>query len=132
MSLLTSLIRASTQFQQAMERRQTPSTGPEAAPGKAQAKAMETEPTPGDDRFTPSENNQSDLSRLKARRLAMTDYKQTVGQDLAFVRETLRQQLNGLQDLVHRYDTMRRSVSAEQIEAAGNSRAYAFNLNARA
>ena len=75
MSLLTSLIWASTQFQQAMERRQTPSTGPEAAPGKAQAKAMETEPTPGDDRFTPSENNQSDLSRLKARRLAMTDYK---------------------------------------------------------
>lgn len=221
MSLLTSLIRASTQFQQAMERRQTPSTGPEAAPGKAQAKAMETEPTPGDDRFTPSENNQSDLSRLKARRLAMTDYKQTVGQDLAFVRETLRhklaeynlhpatalnvsktengsvavegkiadntsiqiekdlnvnknfkeafnrlsvneptlhfmdnalklnqaygvnnplldtlisenQQFNGLQDLVHRYDTMRRSVSAEQIEAAGNSQAYAFNLNARA
>ena len=93
MSLLTSLIRASTQFQQAMERRQTPSTGPEAAPGKAQAKAMETEPTPGDDRFTPSENNQSDLSRLKARRLAMTDYKQTVGQDLAFVRETLRHKL---------------------------------------
>ena len=221
MSLLTSLIRASTQFQQAMERRQTPSTGPEAAPGKAQAKAMETEPTPGDDRFTPSDNNQSDLSRLKARRLAMTDYKQTVAQDLAFVRETLRhklaeynlhpatalnvsktengsvavegkiadntriqiekdlnvnknfkeafnrlsvneptlhfmdnalklnqaygvnnplldtlisenQQFNGLQDLVHRYDTMRRSVSAEQIEAAGNSRAYAFNLNARA
>ena len=221
MSLLTSLIRASTQFQQAMERRQTPSTGPEAAPGKAQAKAMETEPTPGDDRFTPSENNQSDLPRLKARRLAMTDYKQTVVQDLAFVRETLRhklaeynlhpatalnvsktengsvavegkiadntriqiekdlnvnknfkeafnrlsvneptlhfmdnalklnqaygvnnplldtlisenQQFNGLQDLVHRYDTMRRSVSAEQIEAAGNSRAYAFNLNARA
>ena len=42
------------------------------------------------------------------------------------------QQFNGLQDLVHRYDTMRRSVSAEQIEAAGNSRAYAFNLNARA
>ncbi|SNC75537.1 hypothetical protein SAMN04487881_2956 [Marinobacter sp. es.048] len=221
MSLLTSLIRASTQFQQAMEKRQMPPTGPEAASGKVQTKAIETEPTPGDDRFTPSENSQSDLSRLKARRLAMTDYKQTVGQDLAFVRETLRhklaeynlhpatalnvsknengsvavegkiaegtqaqiekdlnvnknfkeafnrlsvneptlhfmdnalklnqaygvnnplldtlisenQQFNGLQDLVHRYDTIRRSVSAEQMEAAGNSRAYAFNLNARA
>jgi len=221
MSLLTSLIRASTQFQQAMEKRQTPPTGPDGAPGKTQTNTVETEATPGDDRFTPSENSQSDIARLKARRLAMTDYKQTVGQDLAFVRETLRhklaeynlhpatalnvsknengsvavegkiadntraqiekdlnvnknfkeafnrlsvneptlhfmdnalklnqaygvnnplldtlisenQQFNGLQDLVHRYDTMRRSVSAEQMEAAGNSRAYAFNLNARA
>ena len=42
------------------------------------------------------------------------------------------QQFNGLQDLVHRYDTMRRSVGAGQMEAAGNTRAYAFNLNARA
>jgi hypothetical protein len=42
------------------------------------------------------------------------------------------QQFNGLQDLVHRYDTLRRSASAEQIPAAGNSRAYAFNLNTRA
>lgn len=221
MSLLTSLIRASTQFQQAMEKRQTPSTGAEAAPGKVQSKTVETEPTAGDDRFTPSDNSQADLAHLKARRLAMADYKQTVGQDLAFVRETLRhklaeynlhpatalnvsknedgrvavegkiadnartqiekdlnvnknfkeafnrlsvneptlhfmdnalklnqaygvnnplldtlisenQQFNGLQDLVHRYDTMRRSVSAEQLEAAGNTRAYAFNLNARA
>lgn len=220
MSLLTSLIRASTQFQQAMEKRQTPSTGAEAAPGKVQSQTVETEPTAGDDRFTPSDNSQSDLAHLKARRLAMADYKQTVGQDLAFVRETLRhklaeynlhpatalnvsknedgrvtvegkiadnvriqiekdlnvnknfkeafnrlsvneptlhfmdnalklnqaygvnnplldtlisenQQFNGLQDLVHRYDTMRRSVSAEQLEAAGNPRAYAFNLNAR-
>ncbi|MDY6840884.1 MAG: hypothetical protein SV429_05145 [Pseudomonadota bacterium] len=218
MSLLTSLIRASTQFQQAMEKRQAPPPGPEAAPGEAQTK---TEPTSGDDRFTPSDNSQSDLARVKSRQLTMADYKQTVGQDLAFVRETLRhklaeynlhpatalnvsknengsvavegkitdntrvliekdlnvnknfkdafkrlsvneptlhfmdnalklnqaygvnnplldtlisenQQFNGLQDLVHRYDTMRRSVSAEQMEAAGNSRAYAFNLNARA
>ena len=221
MSLLTSLIRASTQFQQAMEKRQVPPTGPDGAPGKTQTNTVESEATPGDDRFTPSESSQSDIARLKARRLAMTDYKQTVGQDLAFVRETLRhklaeynlhpatalnvskneggsvavegkiadntrariekdlnvnkdfkeafnrlsvneptlhfmdnalklnqaygvnnplldtlisenQQFNGLQDLVHRYDTIRRSVSAEQMEAAGNSRAYAFNLNARA
>ncbi|WP_373001669.1 hypothetical protein [Marinobacter sp.] len=221
MSLLTSLIRASTQFQQAMEKRQTPATGPEAAAGKAQTKTVESEPTSGDDRFTPSDASLADPGRLKARRLAMADYRQTVGQDLAFVRETLRhklaeynlhpatalnvsknengsiavegkiadktraliqkdlnvnknfkeafnrlstneptlhfmdnalklnqaygvnnplldtlisenQQFNGLQDLVHRYDTMRRSVSAEQIEAAGNARTYAFNLNARA
>ncbi|PHQ24184.1 hypothetical protein CLH62_14735 [Marinobacter guineae] len=222
MSLLTSLIRASTQFQQAMEKRQTPATGPEASAARSQGKTVEAELTDGDDRFTPSDSNQTDLGRLKSRNLAMADYKQTVGQDLAFVRETLRhklaeynlhpattlnvskdenggvavegkiadktraliekdlnvnknfkeafnrlsvneptldfmdnalklnqaygvnnplldtlisenQQFNGLQDLVHRYDTMRRSVSAEQIEAAGgNTRAYAFNLNARA
>lgn len=222
MSLLTSLIRASTQFQQAMEKRQTPATGPEASAARSQGKTVEAELTAGDDRFTPSDSSQTDLGRLKSRNLAMADYKQTVGQDLAFVRETLRhklaeynlhpattlnvskdenggvavegkiadktraliekdlnvnknfkeafnrlsvneptldfmdnalklnqaygvnnplldtlisenQQFNGLQDLVHRYDTMRRSVSAEQIEAAGgNTRAYAFNLNARA
>lgn len=222
MSLLTSLIRASTQFQQAMEKRQAPATGPEASATRAQGATAEAEPTAGDDRFTPSDSSQADLGRLKSRNLAMADYKQTVGQDLAFVRETLRhklaeynlhpattlnvskgenggvavegkiadktraliekdlnvnknfkeafnrlsvneptldfmdnalklnqaygvnnplldtlisenQQFNGLQDLVHRYDTMRRSVGAEQIEAAGgNTRAYAFNLNARA
>lgn len=221
MSLLTSLIRASTQFQQAMEKRQAPATGQEASPDRARGAKVEVESSPGDDRFTPSENSQADLARLKARRLAMADYKQTVGQDLAFVRETLRhklaeynlppatalsvakndsgnvavegnvpdktraliendlnvnrsfreafsrlsmneptlhfmdnalklnqaygvnnplldtlisenEQFNGLQDLVHRYDSMRRSVSAEQLEAAGNARSYAFNLNARA
>jgi hypothetical protein len=221
MSLLTSLIRASTQFQQAMEKRQAPATGSEASATGAQGKPAEVEPTAGDDRFTPSENSHSDLARLKSGKLSMADYKQTVGQDLAFVRETLRhklaeynlhpatalnvskdesggvavtgnlaeknrvliekdlnvnknfkeafsrlsvneptlhfmdnalklnqaygvnnplldtlisdnQQFNGLQDLVHRYDTLRRSASAEQIPAAGNSRAYAFNLNTRA
>jgi len=221
MSLLTSLIRASTQFQQAMERRQTPSTAPEAAPGKAQAKAMETEPTPGDDRFTPSDSSQADLARLKARRLAMADYKQTVGQDLAFVRETLRhklaeynlhpatalnvsktengsvavegkiadntriqiekdlnvnknfkeafnrlsvneptlhfmdnalklnqaygvnnplldtlisenQQFNGLQDLVHRYDSLRRNAGAVSTTPVNTARDYGLSFNARA
>lgn len=221
MSLLTSLIRASTQFQQAMEKRQASATGHETAPDKARGAKVEAEPSPGDDRFTPSENSQADLARLKARRLAMADYKQTVGQDLAFVRETLRhklaeynlppatalsvakndsgsiavegnvpdkargliendlnvnrsfreafnrlsmneptlhfmdnalklnqaygvnnplldtlisenEQFNGLQDLVHRYDTLRRTAGAEQLEAAGNARSYAFNLNARA
>lgn len=221
MSLLTSLIRASTQFQQAMEKRQAPATGQEAAPDKARGAKVEVESSPGDDRFTPSENSQADLARLKARKLAMADYKQTVGQDLAFVRETLRhklaeynlppatamtvtrndtgriavegtipdktralieqdlnvnrnfrdafsrlsvneptlhfmdnalklnqaygvnnplldtlisenQQFNGLQDLVHRYDTLRRTASAQQLEAAGSSRAYALSVNAQA
>ncbi len=218
MSLLTSLIRASTQFQQAMEKRQT--AAPEASATKAQTQTLATEPGAGDDRFTPSDTSKADPGLLKTRRLAIADYKQTVGQDLAFVRETLRhklaeynlnpatalnvsknengtigvegkiadktqalietdlnvnksfkeafnrlsineptlhfmdnalklnqaygvnnplldtlisenQQFNGLQDLVHRYDTMRRSVGAEQIEAAGNSQTYAFNLNTR-
>lgn len=221
MSLLTSLIRVSTQFQQAMEKRQALATNPEAKAARAQTETLETGPNAGDDRFTPSDDSQTDLGRLKARGLAMADYKQTVGQDLAFVRETLRhklaeynlqpatalnvskyengsvavegkiadktraliekdlnvnknfkdafnrlsvneptldfmdnalklnqaygvnnplldtlisenQQFNGLQDLVHRYDTLRRSVGAGQMEAAGNTRAYAFNLNARA
>ena len=221
MSLLTSLISVSTQFQQAMEKRQAPATSPEATAARAETEILETGPNAGDDRFTPSDDSQTDLGRLKARGLAMADYKQTVGQDLAFVRETLRhklaeynlqpatalnvsknengnvavegkiadktraliekdlnvnknfkdalnrlsvneptldfmdnalklnqaygvnnplldtlisenQQFNGLQDLVHRYDTMRRSVGAGQMEAAGNTRAYAFNLNARA
>lgn len=221
MSLLTSLIRASTQFQQAMEKRQTPATGTDGPAAKARSAAPEAEPAPGDDRFTPSGNSQADLGHLKARRLAMADYKQSVGQDLAFVRETLRhklaeynlppatamtvskndsgniavdggipdklrsqiakdlnvnrnfkdafsrlsvneptlhfmdnalklnqaygvnnplldtlisenQQFNGLQDLVHRYDTLRRSASTGHVEAAGNTRAYALSVNARA
>lgn len=40
------------------------------------------------------------------------------------------EQFNGLQDLVHRYDTLRRTVSAEQLEAAGASKPYAFSYNA--
>ena len=42
------------------------------------------------------------------------------------------QQFNGLQDLVHRYDTLRRSVPTDPFEAGANRGAYAFNLNARA
>ncbi|MGQ7274455.1 hypothetical protein [Marinobacter sp. V034] len=42
------------------------------------------------------------------------------------------QQFNGLQDLVHRYDSLRQTVNAEQMAAAGMSPQYAFNLNARA
>ncbi|HDZ38571.1 MAG TPA: hypothetical protein ENH62_09845, partial [Marinobacter sp.] len=163
----------------------------------------------------------SDAGRLKSQTLPLADYKQTVGQDLAFIRETLRhklaeynlnpataisvsksdagkievggtladdtrtriendlnvnknfadafsrlsvneptldfmdnalklnqaygvnnslldtlisenQQFNGLQDLVHRYDTLRRSAPTDPFEAAANRGAYAFNLNTRA
>lgn len=42
------------------------------------------------------------------------------------------QQFNGLQDLVHRYDSLRRTVSSEQLEAAGNQRGYAFSFNTQA
>ncbi|MEP5981384.1 MAG: hypothetical protein ABJ273_09205, partial [Marinobacter alexandrii] len=42
------------------------------------------------------------------------------------------QQFNGLQDLVHRYDSLRRSAGSEQFGVADNNRNYAFNLNARA
>ncbi|MDC0664223.1 hypothetical protein [Marinobacter sp. SS21] len=41
-------------------------------------------------------------------------------------------QFNGLGDLVHRYDNIRRMVGAEDIAAAGNQRDYAFSLNTRA
>ncbi|WP_166269440.1 hypothetical protein [Marinobacter caseinilyticus] len=42
------------------------------------------------------------------------------------------QQFNGLGDLVHRYDNLRQTLSAERVEAAGNPRHYAFSLNAQA
>ena len=221
MSLLTSLIRASTQFQQAMEKRQTPENNGVPEAGKGRAEAEERTGGPGDDRFTRSESSQADIAGLKSRKLAMADYKQTVGQDLAFVRETLRhklaeynlppgttlnvtktetgslgvegkvadttrnrieqdlkvnksfreafnrlsineptlhfmdtalklnqaygvnnplldtlvseyQQFNGLQDLVHRYQSLRQSAGATPAENTTGSRAYAFNLNARA
>ena len=89
MSLLTSLIKASTQFQQAMEKRQP------AAPGDASAKpaAPDAPASATDDRFTLSERASFDTGRPKATRLQMAEYKQTVGQDLAYMRETLRHKL---------------------------------------
>ncbi|MEQ9546395.1 MAG: hypothetical protein RIK85_10360 [Marinobacter sp.] len=220
MSLLTSLIKASTQFQTALEKR--PEAAGEKNAGKPSGPAAPEQPaSPTDDRFTRSTLEHPDLAALKSRKLAVTDYKQTVGQDLAFVKETLRhklaeygmhpatainvarddsgsiqvdgklpeakrgnieqdlnhnkgfreafnrlsvneptlhfvdnalklneaygvnnslldtmvsdnQQFNGLQDLVHRYDTLRKSVGAEQMEAAGQRKHYAFSFNTRA
>lgn len=220
MSLLTSLIKASTQFQSALEKR--PAAPADQAAGKAgDAVAVDQPSSPTDDRFTRTAPQNPDLTALKSRQLSVTDYKQTVGQDLAFIRETLwhklaeygmhpatainvtkgdngsvqvegklpeakrgqieqdlnnnkgfqdafsrlsvneptlhfvdnalklnraygvnnslldtlvsdNQQFNGLQDLVHRYDTMRKTVSSEQLEAAGARKNYAFNFNTRA
>lgn len=220
MSLLSSLIQASTRFQQTLENR--PSAGAEEQQAKGAGSVEAVSPSrPGDDRFTPSGDSLSDTSRQRSQKLPIADYKQTVGQDLAFIKETMRhklaeyslnpataisvnkndsgkievggavaeetrtriendlnvnknfadafnrlsvneptlhfmdnalrlnqaygvnnplldtlvsenQQFNGLQDLVHRYDTLRRSVPADQIETAANRGAYAFSLNTRA
>ncbi len=217
MSLLTSLIKASTQFQQAMEKRQP------TAPGNAPAKpaAPEAPASATDDRFTLSERANSDPARPKSTRLSMAEYRQTVGQDLAYMRETLRhklaeyklnpatsvevskneegkislgggipeetrnrieqdlnnskpfreafsrlsaseptlhfvdnalklnkaygvnnslldtlvsdnQQFNGLQDLAHRYDTMRQTINTDQATSYTDRRNFALNLNTRA
>lgn len=42
------------------------------------------------------------------------------------------QQFNGLQDLVHRYDSLRKTASSEHLDAAGSQRSYAFSFNAQA
>jgi len=219
MSLLTSLIRASTQFQQAMERKAPTESSGET--GRADSLKPEAAGSPGDDRFTPSGVSIGEMTSLKSRNLAMTDYRQTVGQDFAFVKETLRhklaeynvhpatalevsknsdgtigiagnitektrariendlnintefktavnrlsvneptlhfvdnalklnqaygvnnpvletlisenQQFNGLQDLVHRYDSLRRTVSSELQQSPDSHQGYAFSLNTRA
>ncbi len=221
MSLLSSLIQAGAQFQQAMEKKSPASKGGEPGPANGKAQATEAATSATDDRFTRSGDNPADLATLKARNLSITDYKQAVGQDLAFVRETLRhklaeyqlnpglalnvsrddrggvqlgggvpqeqrqrieqdlnnnkpfreafsrlsaneptlhfvdtalklsqaygvnnslldtivsenQQFNGLQDLVHRYDSVRRSVSTGDSADISSPRGYALSLNARA
>ncbi|WP_148863341.1 hypothetical protein [Marinobacter fonticola] len=42
------------------------------------------------------------------------------------------QQFNGLQDLTHRLDSLRRNAGTDSLDAAGQNRHYAFSLNARA
>lgn len=93
MSLLTSLIQASTRFQQTLENRPA-ATGTEGQGAKGAGTAEVVQPSgPGDDRFTPSGESLADANRLKSQKLPLADYKQTVGQDLAFIRETLRHKL---------------------------------------
>ncbi len=217
MSLLTSLIKASTQFQQAMEKR-PPSAQADAS---AKAAAPEAPASATDDRFTLSERANADTARPKSTRLSMAEYRQTVGQDLAYMRETLRhklaeyklnpatsvevskdeggnislgggipeqtrsrieqdlnnskpfreafsrlsaseptlhfvdnalklnkaygvnnslldtlvsdnQQFNGLQDLAHRYDSLRRTINTDQAAGFTDRRNFALSLNTRA
>ncbi|GGC56174.1 hypothetical protein [Marinobacter halophilus] len=92
MSLLTSLIQASARFQQAMDNRQAPAAKPNDGQ-TAEAKIPEAAGSPGDDRFTPSGQPEGDSGSLKTRQLPLGQYKQTVAQDLSFVRETLRHKL---------------------------------------
>ena len=217
MSLLTTLIKASTQFQQAMEKRSSSAPGtPPAKPAAPEAPASAT-----DDRFTMSERAGFETGRPKATKLSMAEYKQTVGQDLAYMRETLRhklaeyklnpatsvevsktegghisvgggiteqarnqieqdlnnskpfreafsrlsaseptlhfvdnalklnkaygvnnslldtlvsenQQFNGLQDLAHRYDSMRRTITSDPTTGYTDRKEFALSLNTRA
>ena len=220
MSLLTSLIQASTRFQQAMDSRQAPAANPDGEKPAA-TKPPEAAGTPGDDRFTPSGQSELDPGSLKVRKLPLGQYKQTVAQDLSFVRETLRhklaeynlhpatalsvgkgesgnavvegklpdelreriemdlnnnrgfreafsrlsvseptlhfmdnalklnqaygvnnslldslvsenQQFNGLQDVIHRYDSLKRNASSSQPDFGNSTQRYAFSLNTRA
>lgn len=215
MSLLTSLIKAGSQFQQATARKAAePQAG---AAGKARQASTANAHQGNDDTFTLTGGKPGS----KTGRLSVNEYRQQVGQDIAFVRETLRhklaeygmqpttqiaasrgaggevevqgrmpeqprqriqqdlnnsrefrdalqrlsvneptlefvdtalklnqaygtsntvldtlvsdnQQFNGLQDLVHRYDSIRRTFSAEAVDSGARSQAYAFRLNARA
>jgi hypothetical protein len=94
MSLLASLIQASTRFQQAMDQRPAAQASNNAeTQTRPTEKAPEPAGSPGDDRFTPSGQSIDSLASLKTRSLALGEYKQTVAQDLSFVRETLRHKL---------------------------------------
>ncbi|WP_323752346.1 hypothetical protein [Marinobacter sp.] len=220
MSLLTSLIQASTRFQQALDTRQAPADSSNAG-AATEPKKLEAAGSPGGDRFTPSEQALQDPADVKVQKLPLNQYKQTVAQDLSYIRDTLRhklaeynlhpatalnvskgeegktvvegkisdeirgeieqdlnnnrdftdafsrlsiseptldfmdnalklnqaygvrnsllsslvsenQQFNGFQDVLHRYDSLRRNTSANEPLAVGDSQRYAFNLNARA
>ena len=213
MSLLTSLIQASTRFQQAMDTRQAPTGNPGDGVTTNTSK-LEATGSPDGDRFTPSEQKALDPADVKVQKLPLNQYKQTVAQDLSYIRDTLRhklaeynvhpatalnvskgedgrtvvegkvpdeirgkieqdlnnnrdftdafsrlsvseptlhfmdnalklnqaygvrnsllsalvsenQQFNGLQDVLHRYDSLRRNTSVNQPVATGNSQRYA-------
>jgi hypothetical protein len=89
MSLLSTLLRAGSELHTAMEKR--PSIAPVGTGSRVQGKG-ELPAQPGADRFTPSGSKEDDSTR-KVSKLAITDYKKSVGQDLAFIRETLRHKL---------------------------------------
>lgn len=223
MSLLTSLIKASTQFQRALT--QPPAdnnargAATDATPKRPEAEASDNR---NDDRFTLSERAAlAEAGKPKSAQLSLTEYRLSIGQDIAYVRETLRhklaeyrlsphtklevsksengtiaiggpvpeetrqriegdlnnsrgfreafsrlsaseptlhfmdnalklnkaygvnnplldtivsenQQFNGLQDIIHRYDALKRSVNVDVDAGDAQLRRYAFNLNARA
>lgn len=91
MSLLTSLLQASTRFQQAMDNR-TSRTEVSASESNESSATGEA-PNSNDDRFTPSQWQEGNPTSQKTRQLPLTQYKQTVAQDLSYVRETLRHKL---------------------------------------
>lgn len=87
MSLLTSLIKAGSQFQQATARK---AADPQSATAGKAGQARPADSRQGnDDTFTLSGGK----PQGKTGRLSVTEYRQQVGQDLAFVRETLRHKL---------------------------------------
>jgi hypothetical protein len=91
MSLLASLIQASTRFQQTTEQRQ--SNAQATATPSEKVAAAEAPASPTDDRFTPSGDQPGTPRDLKTRNLSLGQYRQTMAQDLSFVRETLRHKL---------------------------------------
>ncbi|MFT7291937.1 MAG: hypothetical protein ACI8SG_000834 [Marinobacter psychrophilus] len=89
MSLLSTLLRAGSELHTALEKRPP---APSVSTGSRAQGNAELTAQPGADRFTPSESKEDDSTR-KVSKLAITDYKKSVGQDLAFIRETLRHKL---------------------------------------
>jgi hypothetical protein len=87
MSLLTSLIKAGSQLQQATARN---APDPQSATTGKASQARRADSRQGnDDTFTLSGGK----PQSKTGRLSVSEYRQQVGQDLAFVRETLRHKL---------------------------------------
>lgn len=93
-SLLTSLIQAGARFQQALEQgKASTGTATDAANSAGETTETVRNDTANGDRFTRTGQDMPDPSRQKVQQLALSDYKQTLGQDIAFVRETLRHKL---------------------------------------
>ncbi|OZB17219.1 MAG: hypothetical protein B7X58_04480 [Marinobacter sp. 34-60-7] len=93
MSLLASLIQASTRFQQTTEQRQSNAQTSAKPSEKTAVAATDAASSPTDDRFTPSGDEPGNPRDLKTRNLSLGQYKQTMAQDLSFVRDTLRHKL---------------------------------------
>jgi hypothetical protein len=75
-----------------MEKRPAPEASDDKASGQTAA-APAQQSDGNDDRYTWSRDAMSAPAQSRGPRLEMTEYKQSIGQDLAFVRETLRHKL---------------------------------------